>query len=124
MGPMPPVTTPTDSSNLDFAVMKRFLPYLWPKDQPGLRVRIVISLLLVLISKLVQFSMGWLYGQAIDRMTPGHEAAVTIAIALVAAYAGARFGGVLFDNLRNTVFERPVDAFSHEQADGRGHQGD
>jgi ATP-binding cassette, subfamily B, heavy metal transporter len=103
---MPPVTTPTDSSNLDFAVMKRFLPYLWPKDQPGLRVRIVISLLLVLVSKLVQFSMGWLYGQAIDRMTPGHEATVTIAIALVAAYAGARFGGVLFDNLRNTVFER------------------
>ncbi len=29
-----------------------------------------------------------------------------IAIALVAAYAGARFGGVLFDNLRNVVFER------------------
>jgi ATP-binding cassette, subfamily B, heavy metal transporter len=103
---MPPVSKPNDSSSLDFAVMKRFLPYLWPKDQPGLRVRIVISLLLVLVSKLVQFSMGWLYGQAIDRMTPGHEATVTIAIALVAAYAGARFGGVLFDNLRNTVFER------------------
>jgi ATP-binding cassette, subfamily B, heavy metal transporter len=103
---MPPVSEPNNSSSLDFAVMKRFLPYLWPKDQPGLRVRIVISLLLVLVSKLVQFSMGWLYGQAIDRMTPGHEATVTIAIALVAAYAGARFGGVLFDNLRNTVFER------------------
>ncbi len=88
------------------SVLGRFLPYLWPKDQPALRVRIVIALLLVLVSKLVMFSMGWLYGQAIDRMTPGMEASATIAIALVAAYAGARFGGVLFDNLRNVVFER------------------
>jgi ATP-binding cassette, subfamily B, heavy metal transporter len=86
--------------------MRRFLPYLWPKDQPGLRVRIIIALVLVVISKLIQFSMGWVYGQAIDRMTPGMERGVSIAIALVAAYAGARFGGVLFDNLRNVVFER------------------
>ena len=103
---MPPTSSSPEKNNIDFAVMRRFLPYLWPKDQPGLRIRIVIALLLVLISKLIQFSMGWLYGQAIDRMTPGNEAGVTIAIALVAAYAGARFGGVLFDNLRNVVFER------------------
>ena len=104
---MPPLATQTsDATNLDFAVMRRFLPYLWPTDQPALRIRIVIALLLVLASKLVMFSMGWLYGQAIDQMTPGQESGVTIAIALVAAYAGARFAGVLFDNLRNTVFER------------------
>ena len=104
---MPPeASQPPEPTNLDLAVMRRFLPYLWPKDQPGLRVRIVIALLLVLASKLVMFSMGWLYGQAIDQMTPGMESGVTIAIALVAAYAGARFAGVLFDNLRNTVFER------------------
>jgi ATP-binding cassette, subfamily B, heavy metal transporter len=86
--------------------MARFLPYLWPKDHLGLRVRIVGALLLVVISKLIQFSMAWVYGRAIDRMVPGMEDGVTIAIALVAAYAGARFGGVLFDNLRNVVFER------------------
>ena len=103
---MPPSAPTSEPTNLDFAVMRRFLPYLWPKDQPGLRLRIVIALLLVLTSKLVQFSMGWVYGQAIDQMTPGKETGVTIAIALVAAYAGARFGGVLFDNLRNVVFER------------------
>lgn len=104
---MPPEASQTpEPTNLDLAVMRRFLPYLWPKDQPGLRIRIVIALLLVLASKLVMFSMGWLYGQAIDQMTPGMESGVSIAIALVAAYAGARFAGVLFDNLRNTVFER------------------
>jgi ABC-type bacteriocin/lantibiotic exporter with double-glycine peptidase domain len=34
------------------------------------------------------------------------QAGALIAIALVCAYAGARFGGVLFDNLRNVAFER------------------
>ena len=86
--------------------MRRFLPYLWPKGETGLRARIVFALLLVVVSKLIQLSMAWVYGQAIDRMVPGMEDSVAIAIALVAAYAGARFGGVLFDNLRNVVFER------------------
>jgi ATP-binding cassette, subfamily B, heavy metal transporter len=102
---MPPISTTPDTS-LDFAVMRRFLPYLWPQDMPGLRIRIVLSLLLVLISKAVQISMGFLYGAAIDRMKPGGEQAVWLAIGLTIAYAGARFGGVLFDNLRNTIFER------------------
>ena len=110
---MPPLSAVADGSPEPAALktLSRFLPYLWPVHDPGLRVRIVIALLLVLVSKLVQFSMGWLYGQAIDRMTPGAtsggmEASATIAIALIAAYAGARFGGVLFDNMRNVVFER------------------
>ncbi len=103
---MPP-TQPTDIvPGRGFDVMKRFLPYLWPKDQPALRLRIVIALLLVLLSKGVQISMGFVYGAAIDRMTPGLESGVWLTVALVAAYAGARFGGVVFDNLRNTVFER------------------
>nr|WP_315458736.1 ABC transporter ATP-binding protein/permease [uncultured Sphingorhabdus sp.] len=102
---MPPLDASPDTKP-DFAVMKRFLPYLWPKNQAGLRIRIIIALLLVIVSKLIQLSMAWVYGQAIDRMVPGMEDGVAIAIALVAAYAGARFGGVLFDNLRNVVFER------------------
>ncbi len=71
-----------------------------------MRARIVAALSLVLISKAVQLSMGFLYAAAINRMKPGLEAAASIAIALVLAYAGARFAGVLFDNMRNIVFER------------------
>jgi ATP-binding cassette subfamily B protein len=103
---MPPEHVTPDLPSPGFVVMRRFLPYLWPKDQPALRVRIVIAMLLVLVSKGVQISMGFVYGAAINRMTPGMEAGVSVALALVAAYAGARFGGVLFDNLRNTVFEQ------------------
>lgn len=105
MAPVPPLA-PTNDAKPDFAVMRRFLPYLWPKNAAGLRARIVFALLLVVVSKFIQFAMAWSFGEAIDRMVPGMEDSVAIAIALVAAYAGARFGGVLFDNLRNIVFER------------------
>jgi ATP-binding cassette subfamily B protein len=63
-------------------------------------------MVLVLLSKGVQLSMGFVYGRAIDQMAPGLEAGVLLPMALVVAYAGARFSGVLFDNLRNVVFER------------------
>lgn len=102
--PSPTADTPAETPVL--TLVRRFLPYLWPRDAPGQRLRIVIAALLVVVSKAIQLSMGWLYGQAVDRMAPGLEPAVLIAIALVVAYAGARFAGVLFDNLRNIIFER------------------
>ena len=105
---MPPDTLTTSPSEepAAFATLARFLPYLWPRDNAGQRWRIVIAGLFVLLSKTVQLSMGFIYAAAINRMEPGMEPAVALAIGLVTAYAGARFAGVLFDNLRNTVFER------------------
>ncbi|WP_235890436.1 ABCB family ABC transporter ATP-binding protein/permease [Sandaracinobacter neustonicus] len=106
----PPSPSPSQAStgrqDPGFATLKRFLPYLWPADQPQLKLRIIIAMLLVLLSKAIQLSMGFLYAGAVDRMAPGLQSGAGIAMALVVAYAGARFGAVLFDNLRNVVFER------------------
>ena len=93
--PLPPV----------WATFRRFLPYLWPADAPALRRRVVIAMMLVALAKAVTLIMPFAYKGAIDRMAPGLEPAAGLAIALVVAYAGARFAGVLFDNLRNAVFE-------------------
>jgi ABC-type transport system involved in Fe-S cluster assembly fused permease/ATPase subunit len=103
---MPPVVETGNKPVAGFSSLRRFLPYLWPADDRGLRIRVVIALVLVLVAKGITLSMGWLYKWAIDRMVPGMEASAQIAIALVVAYAGARFAGVVFDNLRNTIFER------------------
>ncbi|SCW73029.1 ATP-binding cassette, subfamily B [Sphingobium faniae] len=89
-----------------WATLRRFLPYLWPAAAPALRRRVAIALSLVLVAKMISLAMPFAYKAAIDRMVPGMEPAAGLAIALVAAYAGARFGSVLFDNLRNAVFER------------------
>ena len=104
---MPPETHPPSTANPEhgWATLRRFLPYLWPKGETALRLRVVIAMTLVLGSKLITLLMPFAYKAAIDRMAPGLEPGVAIAIALVVAYAGARFGGVLFDNLRNAIFE-------------------
>jgi ATP-binding cassette subfamily B protein len=90
-----------------FGILKRFLPYLWPPGEPGLKLRVILSLALVMVSIAVTtLVMPLAFGAAVNRMTAGMEPAVAIAIALVVAYAAARFGGVLLDNLRNGIFER------------------
>jgi len=103
---MPPITETEDKPNPGFGVLRRFLPYLWPNDAPMLRLRVIAALVMVLLSIGVTILNGYALSWAIDQMLPGRESAVGVAIGLVCAYAGGRFLGVVFDNLRNGVFER------------------
>ncbi|WP_294321236.1 ABC transporter ATP-binding protein/permease [uncultured Sphingomonas sp.] len=105
---MPPEThSASGPTRPMLATLRRFIPYLWPADAPGLKVRIVAALLLVVASKLVQvYGAPFALQGAIDTMAAGSRDALWLVVALVAGYAAARFGGTLFDNLRNVVFER------------------
>src|SRR5690242_399100 len=96
--------TRKDKPNSGLAALWRFLPMLWPKGEPQLRLRVVIAVLLVLAGKAVGFIGPYALKVAIDRMS-GH-AAFGIVAGLVLAYAAARFAGVLSDNIRNAVFEK------------------
>ena len=86
--------------------LKRFLPYLWPKDNTPLRRRIVIAMTLVLAAKAVTLALPFAYKGAVDAMAGTASEGLTVALALVAAYALGRFTSVAFDNLRNIAFER------------------
>ena len=88
-----------------FSVLWRFLPMLWPKDDVGLRARVVLAVILVFAGKAITLAMPFAYKAVVDSMS-GEAAAWTAALMLVVAYAGARFGGVLADNLRNALFEK------------------
>ncbi|MFN3724790.1 MAG: ABCB family ABC transporter ATP-binding protein/permease [Allosphingosinicella sp.] len=105
---MPP-HAPRDQSDkqADLQTLRRFVPYLWPSDAPGLRARIVAAFGFVILSKLVQvYGAPFALQGAIDRMAEGSRELAWLVIALAVGYAAARFGTVLFDNLRNTVFEK------------------
>jgi ATP-binding cassette, subfamily B, heavy metal transporter len=86
-------------------VLLRFLPMLWPKDSPELRLRVVLAVLLVLAGKAIGLAMPFAYKAVVDAMS-GDAAVLGAVLMLVVAYAAARFGGVLADNLRNAVFEK------------------
>ena len=88
-----------------FSILWRFLPMLWPKDAVELRVRVVGALLLVLAGKAIGLTMPFAYKAVVDAMS-GDTAVFGAVAMLVVAYAAARFGGVLADNLRNAVFEK------------------
>ena len=107
---MPP-ETPTaskDARHDGWATLKRFLPYLWPADNATLRRRVMGAVVMVLLGKATTLALPFAYKKAVDAMTlpAGAQPALTVAMAFVLAYALGRFAGVLFDNLRNIVFER------------------
>ena len=104
---MPPDPTVTRSDLPMLPILRRFLPYLWPAGETGLKVRICAAMALVLCSKLVQvYGAPFALQGAVDGMGSNDRSATTLIVALVLGYAAARFGTTLFDNLRNTVFER------------------
>ncbi|KEO87869.1 metal ABC transporter permease [Erythrobacter sp. JL475] len=112
---MPPDTAssdrPTAPDAEGWATLKRFLPYLWPRDNAELRVRIVLAMLFVLAAKAVTLALPFAYKGAVNAMERSPVAAeisagAQVAMALVAAYVLGRFTSLLFDNLRNVAFER------------------
>ena len=88
-----------------FGVLWRFLPMLWPKGEGELKARVVAAVVLVMLGKAAVLSMPFAYKAVIDRMT-GTGATFALVAGLVLAYCGARFAGVLSDNLRNALFEK------------------
>ncbi|WP_428028096.1 ABCB family ABC transporter ATP-binding protein/permease [Altererythrobacter sp.] len=104
---MPPdTTTSTPEDHDSWKVLRRFLPYLWPRDNPSLKRRIIVAMLFVLLAKGVTLALPYAYKEAVDAMTtPANEAAM-VAIAFVLAYSAGRFASVAFNNIRNIVFER------------------
>jgi ATP-binding cassette, subfamily B, heavy metal transporter len=108
-----PAKTPADDliAEAGWGTVRRFLPYLWPKERPDLRWRIVGAAALVLVAKVVVLTVPFLYARAIDAMASRGDpaqanAAMWVALGLVLAYAGGRFATTLFDQLRNVAFSR------------------
>ena len=92
----------------DLKTLRRFLPYLWPADAPALKARVLWSMLLLAAGLSVKYAMSFTLAGAVTRMSTDSRTSgvALVAIALVVAYAGARLGQVVFDNIRNAVFER------------------
>ena len=87
-----------------FAALWRFLPMLWPRGETELKVRVIAAVVLVLAGKAITLLGPYALKLAVDRMSA--HAAFAVVAGLVLAYAAARFGGVLSDNLRNAIFEK------------------
>ena len=80
MSPEPPIVPQRGVAHDGWGTLRRFLPYLWPSEQPGLRLRIVLAGFFVLVSMALSMSLAFFLKWAIDAMTLRGPAALQLAM--------------------------------------------
>jgi len=101
----PPVTDrpPVISIDRTWAALSILGRHLWPKDEWGLRTRVIVALVLLVLAKLTNVYVPILYKHAVDGL--GEKAqAVAVPVALIVAYGFARVLAQAFGEVRDAVF--------------------
>ena len=94
-------------SHRDLRTIRTLLPYLWPKREPGLRLRVVLALGCLLIAKVATVYVPILYKRAVDALAPADTATVIVVpIALILAYGVVRIASAAFAELRDALFAK------------------
>ena len=94
---------PSISLDRSWAVLSILGRHLWPKDEWGLRARVVAGLVLLVLAKLTNVYVPILYKHAVDAL--GEKAAVVaVPVALILAYGFARVLAQAFGEVRDAVF--------------------
>ncbi len=90
-----------------FRTLARVLPDVWPADQPGLRARVIIALILLVMAKAAVLVTPFAYREAVDGLAPQGVAAVAaVPVFMVLAYGVARLMGNVLQQMRDLVFAR------------------
>ncbi|WP_114087551.1 ABC transporter ATP-binding protein/permease [Thalassospira profundimaris] len=101
------------SARADLGVIKTFLPYLWPKGEKELKIRVVVALLFLVGAKVANVYVPVLYKYAVDALGGGKEAAagsaaalVTVPVSLIIGYGLVRVLSSAFGEIRDAVFAK------------------
>ncbi len=82
------------------------LPYLWPRDDWGARVRVAIAALFLVCAKIAVVWVPVVYSRAVDALVP-NAAAMSVAVvpvALIAGYGLLRIAASGFGEMRDAIF--------------------
>jgi len=101
----------------DWHTIRSLLPYLWPVGRRDLRLRVVLSLGFLILAKFGTVLIPVAYKYAVDALAQegvyapaaGETApplTLTLPLALILAYGGARLIGLGFGQLRDALFAR------------------
>lgn len=100
--------TNQEQRNADWAIMKEMVRYLWPKDSYGTKVRVGISLALLVGAKVLNVQVPFYFKSIVDSMNVDFVAvggtAATVAGSMILAYGLTRIGATVFQELRNAIF--------------------
>ncbi len=90
-------------SESSLATVRSLLPYLWPKREPGLRVRVVLASLCLVLAKIATVIIPILYARAVDVLS-AKAGPLAVPAALIVAYALVRIASSGFGELRDALF--------------------
>ncbi|EDV11792.1 ABC transporter [Saccharomyces cerevisiae RM11-1a] len=94
----------------ELKILKDLFRYIWPKGNNKVRIRVLIALGLLISAKILNVQVPFFFKQTIDSMNIAWDdptVALPAAIGLtILCYGVARFGSVLFGELRNAVFAK------------------
>lgn len=100
--------TNQEQRKADWAIMKEMVKYLWPKDSYGTKVRVGISLALLVGAKVLNVQVPFYFKSIVDSMNVDFVAvggtAATVAGSMILAYGLTRIGATVFQELRNAIF--------------------
>ena len=93
---------------IEIGVVRRVLPYLWPKGQAWVKWRVTIALASLILAKLVAVATPMILGAAVDSLSgdAGHSLFVLGAGGLTIAYGLSRVLDSGFQQLRDVVFAK------------------
>ena len=90
-----------------FGTLRRFLPYLWPENEWGLRARVVLALASLVAAKVAVVYLPLVYRDAIDALDIGQRSvALVLPVGLILAYGAARVLSLAFGELRDALFAK------------------
>ena len=85
--------------------IRRVGPYLWPQDNSAVKTRLIVSMVLLVLAKLVSAGTPFLYGYTVDSLVLPDASLFAIgAIGLIIAYGLVRVLSNGFQQLRDVVF--------------------
>ena len=98
-------STEAEARASGWRTIRRVSPYLWPKDQPWVKRRVVLAILALLLAKVVAVGTPILYKQAVDTLAgTGVSPLMLGAVGLTVAYGMARLLSNGFQQLRDVIF--------------------
>ena len=84
-------------------------PFLWPKNKLSLKIRVILAILCLVLSKATNLITPPILGRAVDSLTElsqGLNMYTLVPLSLIVAYGLARVATKLFGELRNAVFSK------------------
>ena len=94
-------------STSGWRTLGRLLPYLWPRNQPGMRLRVVTAMVFLVAAKVAIIYVPIFYKDAIDVLAPAETGVlVALPLGLILAYGAARVLSLAFGELRDAIFAK------------------